>query len=68
MENSKVLAYASRQIKVHEKNYPTYDLELGVVTFAFKVWRHYLYGTKIEVFTNHKNLKYIFTHQDLNLR
>ena len=53
---------------MHEKNYPTHDLELGAVVFALKVWRHYLYGAKFEVFTDHKSLKYIFTQQDLNLR
>ena len=59
---------ASRQLKVHEKNYPTHDLELGAVVFALKVWRHYLYGAQFEVFTDHKSLKSIFTQQDLNLR
>ena len=68
MQNAKVIAYASRQLKVHEKNYPTHDLELGVVVFALKVWRHYLYGATFEVFTDHKILKYIFSQQDLNLR
>ena len=68
MQNDKVVAYASRQLKVHEKNYPTHDLELGAVVFALKVWRHYLYGAKFEVFTDYKSLKYIFTQQDLNLR
>ena len=68
MQHGKVIAYASRQLKVHEKNYPTHDLELGAVVFALKVWRHYLYGAQFEVFTDHKSLKYIFTQQDLNLR
>ena len=68
MQNDKVVAYASRQLKVQEKNYPTHDLELGAVVFALKVWRHYLYGAKFKVFTDHKSLKYIFTQQDLNLR
>ena len=67
MQNAKVIAYASRQLKVHEKNYPTHDSELGAVVFALKVWRHYLYGATFEVFTYHKSLKYIFTQQDLNL-
>ena len=61
MKNAKVIAYASRQLKVHEKNYLTHDLELGVVVFALKMWRHYLYGATFEVFINHKSLKYIFT-------
>ena len=68
MQNAKVIAYASRQLKVHEKNYPTHNLELGAVVFALKVWRHYLYRATFEVFTDHKSLKYIFTQQDLNLR
>ena len=68
MQNDKVIAYASRQLKTHEKNYPTHDLELGVVVFALKMWRHYLYGAKFEVFSDHKSLKYIFTQQDLNWR
>ena len=68
MQNDKVIAYASRQLKTHEKNYPTHDLELGAVVFALRMWRHYLYGAKFEVFSDHKSLKYIFTQQDLNLR
>ncbi|XP_057459254.1 uncharacterized protein LOC130749915 [Actinidia eriantha] len=64
----KVVAYASRQLKPHEKNYPTHDLELAAVVFALKSWRHYLYGEKFEVFSDHKSLKYIFTQRDLNLR
>ncbi|KAD3640148.1 hypothetical protein E3N88_29371 [Mikania micrantha] len=56
MQRGKVVAYASRQLKIHEKNYTTHDLELGAVVFALKIWRHYLYGTKCVVFTNHKSL------------
>ncbi|GKG05518.1 putative reverse transcriptase domain-containing protein, partial [Tanacetum coccineum] len=56
MQNEKVIAYASRQMKIHEKNYTTHDLELGAVVFALKMWRHYLYGTKCTVFTDHKSL------------
>ncbi|GJV31507.1 putative reverse transcriptase domain-containing protein [Tanacetum coccineum] len=59
MQNKKVIAYASRQLKIHEKNYTTHDLELGVVVFALKIWRHYLYGTKCTVFTDHKSLQHI---------
>nr|GEV87933.1 putative reverse transcriptase domain-containing protein [Tanacetum cinerariifolium] len=59
MQNEKVIAYASRQLKIHEKNYITHDLELGVVVFALKMWRHYLYGTKYTVFTDHKSLQHI---------
>ena len=68
MQLEKVVAYASRQLKVHEKNYPTHDLELNAVVFALKIWRHYFYGEKFEVFSDHKSLKYIFTQRDLNMR
>lgn len=68
MQLEKVIAYASRQLKVHEKNYPTHDLELNAVVFALKIWRHYLYGEKFEVFSDHKSLRYIFTQRDLNMR
>ncbi|KAH0722292.1 hypothetical protein KY290_004974 [Solanum tuberosum] len=67
MQNGKVIAYASRQLKVHEKNYPTHDLELGAVVFALKIWRHYLYGVHVDVFTDHKSLQYVFSLKDLNL-
>ncbi|WMV45601.1 hypothetical protein MTR67_038986, partial [Solanum verrucosum] len=68
MQNGKVIAYASRQLKVHEKNYPTHDLELAAVVFALKIWHHYLYGVHVDVFTDHKSLQYVFTQKDLNLR
>ena len=68
MQNGKVVAYASRQLKPHEKNYPTHDLELAAVIFALKIWRHYLYGVKCEIYTDHKSLKYIYTQKELNLR
>ena len=68
MQSGKVIAYASRQLKVHEKNYPTHDLELAAVVFALKIWRHYLYGVHVDIFTDHKNLQYVFTQKDLNLR
>ncbi|KAL4022712.1 hypothetical protein IC575_016456 [Cucumis melo] len=61
MQQGKVVAYASHQLKSHEQNYPTHDLELAVVAFALKIWRHYLYGEKIQIFTDHKSLKYFFT-------
>ncbi|GJX78867.1 putative reverse transcriptase domain-containing protein [Tanacetum coccineum] len=61
-------AYASRQLKIHEKNYTTHDLELGVVVFALKLWRHYLYGTKCIVFTDHKSLQHILNQNELNMR
>ncbi|GKF20871.1 putative reverse transcriptase domain-containing protein, partial [Tanacetum coccineum] len=59
MQWEKVIAYASRQLKVHEKNYTTHDIELGAVVFALKMWRHYLYGTNCVVFTDHKSLQLI---------
>ena len=68
MQNGKVVAYGSRQLKNHEKNYPTHDLELAAIVHALKIWRHYLYGEKFEIFTNHKSLKYLFTQKDLNMR
>ncbi|KAL4021404.1 hypothetical protein IC575_020200 [Cucumis melo] len=64
----KVVAYASRQLKIHEQNYPTHDLELAAVVFALKIWRHYLYGEKIQIYTDHKSLKYFFTQKELNMR
>ncbi|KAA0040400.1 ty3-gypsy retrotransposon protein [Cucumis melo var. makuwa] len=64
----KVVAYASRQLKSHEQNYPTHDLEFAAVVFALKIWRHYLYGEKIQIFTDHKSLKYFFTQKELNMR
>ncbi|GJT72905.1 putative reverse transcriptase domain-containing protein [Tanacetum coccineum] len=68
MQKEKVIAYASRQLKIHEKNYTTHDLELGVVVFALKMWRHYLYGTKCIVFTYHKSLQHILDQKELNMR
>jgi hypothetical protein len=68
MQEGRVIAYASRQLKTHEQNYPTHDLELAAVVFALKSWRHYLYGESCDIFTDHKSLKYIFTQRDLNLR
>jgi hypothetical protein len=68
MQGGKVAAYASRQLKKHELNYPTHDLELASVVHTLKTWRHYLMGKRCEVFTDHKSLKYIFTQKDLNMR
>ena len=59
MQNGKVIAYASRQLRRHELNYPTHDLEMAAVIFALKIWRHYLYGEKCEIYTDHKSLQYI---------
>jgi ribonuclease HI len=60
--------YASRQLRKHEENYPTHDLELTAVVHALKIWRHYLMGNKCDIYTDHKSLKYIFTQSELNLR
>jgi hypothetical protein len=68
MQEGHVIAYASRQLRKHELNYPTHDLEPTAVVYALKIWRHYVMGTKCQVYTDHKNLKYIFTQKDLNLR
>ncbi|GJS01512.1 putative reverse transcriptase domain-containing protein [Tanacetum coccineum] len=68
MQKDKVIAYASRQLKTHEKNYTTHDLELGSVVFALKIWRHYLYGTKSVIYIDHKSLQYIFDQKELNMR
>jgi len=66
MQNRQVVAYASRQLKVHEKNCPTHDLELAAVVFVLKIWRHYSYGSTFEVFSDHKSLKYLFDQKELN--
>ncbi|GJV99649.1 putative reverse transcriptase domain-containing protein [Tanacetum coccineum] len=68
MQREIVIAYASRQLKKHEENYMTHDLELGAVVFALRLWRHYLYGTKCVVYTDHKSLQYILYQKELNMR
>ncbi|GJV41660.1 putative reverse transcriptase domain-containing protein [Tanacetum coccineum] len=68
MQRGKVIAYASRQLKIHEKNYTTHDLEWGAVVFALKIWRHYLYGTKSIIYMDHKSLQHIFSQKELNMR
>nr|GEY57278.1 putative reverse transcriptase domain-containing protein [Tanacetum cinerariifolium] len=68
MQRDKVISYASRQLKIHDKNYTTHDLELGAVVFALKIWRYYLYGTKCTVFTDHKSLQHIPDQKELNMR
>ena len=68
MQNGKVVAYASRQLRRHELNYPTHDLEMAAVIFALKIWRHYLYGDKCEIYTDHKSFQYIQQQRDLNLK
>ena len=68
MQDDRVVIYASCQHKNHERNYPSHNLELAVVVFTLKIWRHYMYGVRREIFTDHKSLKYIFTQNELNMR
>nr|GEX97757.1 putative reverse transcriptase domain-containing protein [Tanacetum cinerariifolium] len=68
MQRKKVILYASCQLKIHEKNYTTHDLELGAVVFALKIWRHYLYGTKCTMFIDHKSLQHLLDQKELNMR
>ena len=68
MQRGTVIAYASRQLKTHEVNYTKHALELGEVVFALKIWRHYLYGTKCTIFTDHKILQHILNQKELNMR
>ena len=68
MQSGRVVDYGSLQLKSHEQNYPTHDMELAVVVFTLKIWRHYLYGEQFEVYSYNKSLKYIFTQRDLNMR
>ncbi|GKB84704.1 putative reverse transcriptase domain-containing protein [Tanacetum coccineum] len=68
MQRGKVIAYVSRQLKIHEENYTTHDLELGAVVFELKIWRHYLYGTKSVIYMDHKSLQHIFSQKELNMR
>ena len=68
MQHRKVIAYVSRQLMVHERNYPTYDLELASMVFSLKIWKHYLYVVNVDVYTDHKSLQYVFTRKELNLR
>ncbi|GJT12518.1 putative reverse transcriptase domain-containing protein [Tanacetum coccineum] len=67
MQRGKVITYALRQLKIHEKNYTTHNLELGVIVFALKTWRHYLYGRKSVIYTDHKSLQHIFEQKELNM-
>ena len=67
MQNGQVVAYASRQLKTYERNYPTHDLELAAIVFALKMWRHYLFGSKFEVFSYHKSLKYLVSQKELKM-
>ena len=68
MQTQGVIVYASRQLWIHEQNYPTHELELAAVVFALKVLRHYLYGVQFELITNQKSFKYMFSKKELNQR
>jgi hypothetical protein len=68
MQEGRVISYSSRQLRHHEEHYPTHDLELAAVVMALRTWRHYLLGNVVHIYTDHKNLKYIFTQPDLNMR
>ena len=68
MQDGKVVAYASRQLKPYERNYSTHDLELATVIFALKIWGHFLFGKTCEIYTDHKSLKYLFSQKELNMR
>ena len=68
MQNRQVVDFASRKLKVHERNYLTHDLELVVVVFLLKLWRNYLFGSRFDVFSDHKSLKYLFDQKELNMR
>lgn len=68
IQHGKVVGYISRQLNVHEKNYPTYDFELAFVVFVLKIWLHYLYGVHVDIFINHKSLQYMFTSKELKLK
>ena len=68
MQHGHVIAYASRQLKIHERNYPTHNLELAAVIHALKISRHYLIGDRVLIYTDHKSLKYVFTQKELNMR
>ena len=68
MQSGRVVAYGSRQLKNHEQNYPTHDMELVAIVFALNIWRHYLYNEQFEVYSNYKSLKYIFMQWNLNMR
>jgi hypothetical protein len=68
MQEGRIIAYASRQLRKHEVNYPIHDLELAAVVHALKIWRHYLVGNVCHIYIDHKSLKYIFTQPELNMR
>jgi hypothetical protein len=68
MQDGRAITYASRQLRRHEEHYPSHDLELLAVVHTLKIWRHYLLGNLVHIYTDHKSLKYLFTQPDLNMR
>jgi len=68
MQTQRMVAYALRQLRIHERNYLTHDLELAAVVFALKIWRHYLYGVQFKLFTDHQLLRYLYSQKELNQR
>jgi hypothetical protein len=68
MQDGHAIAYASRQLQRHKEHYPTHDLELLAFVHTLKVWRHYLLGNLVHIYTDHKSLNYLFTQPDLNMR
>ena len=68
MQHDCVIAYVSRQLKPHEENYPVYDLELATVVFALRIWRQFLYGSQLQIFSDHKSLEYLMSQKELNMR
>jgi hypothetical protein len=68
MQNGNVIAYASCQLKPYKQNCPTHDLKLATIVFVLKIWRHYLYGERCEIYTDHKSFKYFFTQKGLKKR
>ena len=68
MQSGRVVVYGSHELKNHEQNYPTHDMELVAIVFTLNIWCHYLYGEQFEMYSDHKSMKYIFTQQDLNMR
>jgi hypothetical protein len=68
MQDGHAITYASRQLRRHEEHYLTHDLELLAIVHTLKVWRHYLLGNPVHIYTDHKRLKYLFTQPDLNMR
>jgi hypothetical protein len=68
MQDGRAITYASRQLRHHEEHYPTHDLELLAIVHVVKIWRHYLLGNLVHIYTDQKSLKYLFTQPNLNMR